>query len=504
MKPSKIIAVGLLLSLLTPQLSLADQKPNVVFIYADDMGYGEVQALNPKRGLIPTPHLDQMMADGMTFTDAHTVSAVCSPSRYGLLTGRYAWRTRLQSKVAKGGQPCLIAPDRMTLGNLFQQQGYSTAIVGKWHLDYQYEIPADLEYEKPAKKIKTLYLSGKPIGAKIVGGPVTHGFDTFFGYHHGGSMSSIVKDDTIIKEVHIIDILPMLTDEVTGIIDAKAAEAKAGKPFFLYFPMSSPHSPVVPAPEWQGKSGLGDHGDFVMQTDASVGAILDALDRNGLSENTIVVFSADNGTSAAASKMKDLIKKGHFSSGDLRGAKTDLWDGGHRVPFILRWPANVTAGAQMNQMISLSDLMATFGEMFSVTFAADAAEDSMSFLPALYGKPLTNPRQSIVHHSIDGRFGIRQGDWKLLLAPGSGGKSLPDGTATAKGLPEMQLYNIKEDLGETMNVLDAHPEQVKTLVALLESTVAKGRSTPGADQKNDAEIDIWKKNLKQAKKKKRK
>jgi arylsulfatase A len=501
-KPGWFIVLGILLGFQfqVSNFGATPSRPNVVFIYADDMGYGEVQALNPKRGLISTPHLDKMMADGMTFTDAHTTSAVCTPSRYGLLTGRYNWRTRLQAHVVRGGKPCLIAPDRMTLGNLFQQQGYNTAIVGKWHLDYQYEIPAALKGVKATKRSATHYLSGKPIGTKIVDGPITRGFDAFLGYHHGGSMSSIVKDDTIIKEVHIIDILPLLTDEVVKHIDAKATEAKAGKPFFLYFPMSSPHSPVVPAPEWQGKSGLGAHGDFVMQTDASVGAIVGALERNGLSENTIVIFSADNGTASNAADMPSLMKQGHFSSGDLRGAKTDLWDGGHRVPFILRWPAKVKANTRMNQMISLADMMATFGEMFSAEFADDTAEDSISFLPALYGKPVTNPRESVVHHSSNGRFAIRQGDWKLLLAPGSGGKSLSDAKATAQGLPERQLYNIKDDLGETTNLVAQYPEKVATLIALLESYVAEGRSTPGTVQKNDAKIDIWKKSLNQAKK----
>ncbi|TWU56442.1 Arylsulfatase [Rubripirellula tenax] len=243
----------------------APTKPNVIFVFADDLGYGEVQALNPQRGLIPTPHLNQLAAEGMVFTDAHTTSAVCSPSRYGLLTGRYCWRTRLQFGVATGGKPCLIAPDRMTLGHLFQDQGYHTAIFGKWHLDYQYDTSTAPKGATARKKSKTLYLSGIPIGTRVVDGPLTRGFDHFFGYHHGRSMSSFVEDETITREIKIIDVLPELTQSVTDYIDAKAADARAGKPFFVYFPMSSPHAPVVPSKEWQGKSGLGDHGDFVMQ-----------------------------------------------------------------------------------------------------------------------------------------------------------------------------------------------------------------------------------------------
>lgn len=459
------------------------------------MGYGEVQALNPERGLIKTPHLDSMVADGMVFTDAHTTSSVCTPSRYGLLTGRYAWRTRLQRGVVTGGRPCLIAPDRMTLGHLFQRQGYSTAIFGKWHLDYQYEVPEALAGVQAQRRNATHYRSGHPLGTKIVDGPLTRGFDTFFGYHHGRSMSSIVKDDTIVEDVHIIDILPRLTDAVVEYIDTKADVAKAGKPFFIYFPMSSPHSPVVPTQPWQGKSGLNAHGDFVMQTDASVGAIIEALDRNGLREDTILIFTADNGTSANAANMPELMERGHFSSGGLRGSKADLWEGGHRVPFILRWPARVQAGTRMDQLVSMSDMMASFGEMFGVSFEDDTAEDSISFYPAMFGQPIDNPRQSAVHHSISGRFAIRQGNWKLLLASGSGGWTSPrDAEAAAQGWPDIQLYNLGQDLGEQNNLADQHPEKTQTMIALLQDIIDNGRSTPGAEQTNDTQINLWRLN----------
>ncbi|TWU50597.1 Arylsulfatase [Rubripirellula tenax] len=488
-----VAATHLLLTIFVPLASANNTKPNVVFVFADDLGYGEVQALNPERGLIPTPHLDQLTEEGMVFTDAHTTSAVCTPSRYGLLTGRYAWRTRLQSGVAKGGNPCLIAPDRMTLGHLFQGQGYHTAIFGKWHLDYQYDTSTAPKGATVRKKSKTLYLSGKPIGTRVVDGPLTRGFDHFFGYHHGRSMSSFVEDDRITKEIEIIDVLPELTQSVTDYIDAKAADAKAGKPFFVYFPMSSPHSPVVPSKDWQGKSGLGDHGDFVMQTDASVGDIIKALERNGLTENTILVFSSDNGTSGPASNIEDLKRQGHYSSAHFRGEKTAIWDGGHRVPFILRWPARVQPKSEFNQMISVSDVIATFAELFEVELDDDTAEDSISFLSGLDGKEDPNPRQAIVHHSSSGRFAVRQGDWKLLLAPGSGGATAPtDSQAIRQGLPEMQLYNMKDDVSENTNLVAKYPQKVEALVALLRDYVAEGRSTPGAAQTNDAEIDIMK------------
>ncbi len=497
----KKIQSGLLVALgfmsLSHAAAIEGGHPNVVIIYADDLGYGEIQALNPKRGKILTPHLDQLVKDGITFTDAHTTSSVCTPSRYGLLTGRYNWRTTLQRGVLKGGKPCLIAPDRMTLGKLFQSQGYNTAMFGKWHLNYKYDMSTVKEVKR-TNKGKGYYLSKKPIGARIIDGPVTRGFDYFFGFHESGSMSSIVVNDKISEEIPVIDVLPRLTDEVTKYIDKNAETAKKGKPFFLYFPMSSPHSPVVPSKEWQGKSGIGPHGDFVMQTDASVGSVMTALKRNGLTENTIVIFSADNGTSGPAAKTTVLRELGHFSSGELRGEKSDIWEGGHRVPFLLRWPGISKPNSSYDNMISLADLMATFADLFSVKLNEKTAEDSISFLPAVYGKDVSNPRETVISHSVHGRFTIRQGDWKLLLSPGSGGSTpIRDAEATAQGLPEMQLYNLKNDISEQQNLVAQHPEKAEALIKLLETIVANGRSTPGALQLNDGKIDIWKKNLNQ-------
>ena len=491
-----IIEKLLLPLLITSSAFAADIKPNVVLIYADDMGYGEVEALNPERSRVPTPSLNALAAEGMIFTDAHTTSSVCTPSRYALLTGRYNWRTRLQSGVVQGGKPPLIAEDRMTLGKLFQAQGYNTAIFGKWHLEYSYEVPAELAKAPRPKKTASIYRAAVPVGTKIPDGPITRGFDHFYGFHHARSMSSIVVDDTIVEEMDVVGILPAITKATTDYIDAHAAEAQSGKPFFIYFPLSSPHTPIATAPEWMGKSGIGEYGDFVAQTDGSVGAVMEALERNGLTENTVVIFSADNGTSKAGN-IPDLQKQGHYPSANLRGSKADLWDGGHRVPFILRWPAQVKAASTTDQLISLADMFATFSEMLGHTYADDTAEDSISFAPILLGKELKVPREAVVHHSIDGKFAIRQGPWKLLLAAGSGGWSSPkDAEAIKKGLPDMQLYNMADDLGEENNLLEQYPEKVTSLIALLESYVEQGRSTPGGAQQNDARIDIWKKGKK--------
>lgn len=467
-------------------------QPNVVLIYADDMGYGEIEALNPERSKIPTPNLNQLVRDGKIFTDAHTTSSVCTPSRYALLTGRYNWRTRLQHGVVQGGEQPLIASGRLTMPEMFKQEGYSTAIVGKWHLQYEYDIPQDLKDLPLSNSNKTFLPAPYPVGTKIVGGPVTRGFESFYGFHHSRHMSSIVRNDRIEKEIEVVEVLPSLTKEVVKLIDEKAIAAKNGKPFFIYFAQNSPHTPIVPSKEWQGKTELGNYGDFVAQTDGSVGTVLEALEKNGLADNTIVIFSTDNGTSRAAN-IQMLESKGHFPSAHYRGSKADTWDAGHRVPFIVRWPGVSTPGSASDQLICLSDLMATFADYFSFEIPDNAGEDSWSFLPALKQEVIEKPRKSVVHHSINGRFAVREGSWKLILAPGSGGWSSPnDIAATEQGLPEIQLYNLANDIGEQDNLVGSHKKKVKLLTGLLEEIVANGRSTPGEPQKNDVEIDIFK------------
>ena len=467
-------------------------KPNVILIYADDMGYGEIQALDPKQSKIPTPNLNTLVQQGMVFTDAHTTSSVCTPSRYSLLTGRYNWRMRLQRGVVQGGEEPLIAANRLTLPGLLKQQGYDTAIVGKWHLEYQYEFLSTFENSVLANGRLYSQVNGAPLGTKIIEGPTTRGFNSFYGFHHSRIMNSFVRNDEVTEQLELIDVLPALTDEVTDLIDQKAEQAKNGKPFFIYFAQSSPHTPIVPSKEWQGKTELGDYGDFVAQTDGTVGAVMDALEKNGLADNTIVIFSADNGTSKEAD-IEFLQSNGHYPSAGLRGAKSDLWEGGHRVPFIVRWPGAIPAGTVSDQLISLVDLLATFADYFSVDLPDNAAEDSISFLPALFEQSLDNPRNSIVHHSLLGRFSIRKGDWKLLLSPGSGGWSAPtDIRASAAGEPALQLYNLATDIGEKNNLQAEYPEKVEELTKLLEALVAEGRSTPGTKQENDVPVDIWK------------
>lgn len=458
-------------------------KPNIVFILADDLGYGDVQCLNPERGKIRTPNLDRLASQGMTFTDAHSGSSVCTPTRYGLLTGRYAWRTRLQSGVLDGGNDDpLIAEERLTVASFLKQKGYTTACIGKWHLGFQ----ADAQTRSDGKGS-----SGLPVGARIIGGPTTRGFDLFFGCSNARTMSSLIEDDRVTEDIATIDMLPRLAERATSYIQTCA---KSEIPFFLYLPLTSPHTPIVPTPEWKGRSGLGDYGDFVMQTDAVVGDVMAALDRHGLADNTLVFFSSDNGCSPAA-KTTQLEKLGHYASADLRGYKADIWEGGHRVPFLVRWPEKVEAGSQSAQTICLTDLLATCAAILDAKLPDNSAEDSVSILPALLGKDTAPLREQVVHHSISGRFAIREGKWKLAFCPGSGGWGKPgDADAAKRRMPSLQLYDLEADRGEAINVQAQHPEVVNDLTEKLNHIITNGRSTPGAPQKNDVPVVVNKPN----------
>ena len=468
-------------------------KPNIVYMLADDLGYGDVQCLNPQRGKIKTPHLDKLASQGMAFTDAHSGSSVCTPTRYGLLTGRYAWRTRLQRGVLDGtDDPPLIAADRLTVPALLQQHGYTTAAIGKWHLGFDCQRPADARTEERKKRARgeqrQAASRGLPVGSRIIAGPVTRGFDYFWGCSNARTMSGLMENDRVIENIEPITMLPRLGQRAVSYVAERAADAKAGKPFFLYLPLTSPHTPILPTPQWQGKSGLGAYGDFVMQTDAVVGDVLAALEKHGLADNTLVVFTADNGCSPAAGTDK-LEQQGHFASASFRGYKADIWDGGHRVPFLVRWPGKVKPGTQSTQLICHTDLMATCAEILGAKLPDTAAEDSVSILPALLGQDQSPLREAVVHHSIHGKFAIRQGPWKLELCPGSGGWGKPgDDDAQKQGLPDVQLYDLSADLAETKNVQAEHPEVVGRLTKLLEQYVANGRSTAGVSQPNDVDV----------------
>ena len=495
----------------------AAAKPNIVFILADDLGYGDVHRLNPERCKIATPCLDKLAAQGMAFTDAHSSSAVCTPTRYSILTGRYNWRSRLQSGVLKGFSPPLIAPARLTVAELLKQQGYHTACIGKWHLGLTFSETN----------------GQRNLAGTIADGPNQHGFDYFFGIAASLDMEpfAFIENDhftqtpSVLKtfkrpgvaapDFEAVEVLPELVRQARTFITNNTA---GSRPFFLYLPLTSPHSPLVPTKEWQGKSGLGDYGDFVMQTDWAVGEVLAALDRAGVAGNTLVLLTSDNGVAPyagvgpeapkqlegkgpSASQQKtgnlqryqELEAAGHFSSHLFRGHKSDIWDGGHRIPLLARWPGKIQAGSASSQTVGLTDFMATCADILQVKLPDNAAEDSVSLLPVLLGKATTPVHDAVVFHSINGSFAIQQGNWKLELCPDSGGWGEPKpGSAEARGLPPVQLYDMATDIGERTNLCAAHPEIVTRLTKLLEKYVADGRSTPGRQQTNDVEIKLRK------------
>jgi arylsulfatase A-like enzyme len=504
---------------LAESVSGSARRPNVVVILADDLGYGDLKCLNPD-GKIATPNFDRLSAEGVAFTDAHSGSAVCTPTRYGLLTGRYAWRTPLQNGVLGGLSPRLIEPNRLTLASMLKSAGYRTACIGKWHLGMNWEL-------KPGKSVAQLSIEPREqvfnveYDRPISNGPTAVGFDYYFGISASLDMVPYV----FIENDHVTasptedvefplfegrgerycrkgptapgfkteDVLPELTKRAIKFVEDSAADARAGKPFFLYLPLASPHTPIAPSMEWRGKSGLNYYGDFVMQTDESVGQLLAALDRAGLAKDTLVVLTSDNGCSPSAD-YPELLGKGHNPSYVFRGNKADIFEGGHRVPFLVRWPAGAAGGRRSDQIVCLNDMVATCAEIAGAVLPAEAAEDSYSFLAALSGKSERPLRESIIHHSINGSFAIREGNWKLILARDSGGWSEPrPGTPAATELPDTQLYDLATDIGEKTNVASAHPDVVERLTKLLEKQVAEGRSTPGAKQPNAVEIRLRKK-----------
>ncbi|HCN77705.1 MAG TPA: arylsulfatase [Verrucomicrobiales bacterium] len=503
-----LLATALLLCAQAPAAT-AD-KPNILIIYADDLGYGDVQCNNPERGKIPTPNIDKLASQGMRFTDGHSSSGVCSPSRYTLLTGRYHWRTRLQRGIVGVlGEP-LIAPDRMTLGTLAKQQGYRTACIGKWHLGWNWPVtkeqrPMLLPDKKTAVAATEQQVAlWRDIFSKpIAGGPTTRGFDLYFGTDvpNHPPFCFIENDQTVgipseflsaallvnnqaseqgpaLKDWKLEPILPALGERSAQFISESAKEQQ---PFLLYLPLTSPHTPISVNAEWKGRSGLNPFADFVMETDAVVGRVLDALEKSGAAENTLVIFTADNGC-APYIGVKDLEAKGHYPSGPLRGYKADAWEGGHRVPFIVRWPGTVKQGSVCHQLVYQADILRTLAELWSVTLPDNAGEDSFNLMPLLKGedKPI---RKNAVSASKDGVPAVRSGPWKYIPAPGSGGW----GSGGDQSQP-VQLYNLADDLGETKNLAAAMPEKVAEMKALLEKLITDGRSTPGAQQKNDVEV----------------
>lgn len=475
------------------------RRPNIVWILADDLGLGDVRACYAE-GRIRTPHLDRLAREGLRFTDAHSPSAVCTPTRYGCLTGRYAWRTRLQSGVLMGYDPPLLAAERTTLPGLLAEKGYHTACIGKWHLGWSWP-QADGTRVRGNEQRELLDWT-RP----IADGPTTRGFDDFFGIaasldmppyvfvegalatEPGTATKKWIREGPAAPGFEAVDVLPQLLSRVESYLDARVEEP--GRPFFLYLPLTAPHTPILPGPDFEGRSGLGAYGDFVQQVDAVVSGVREALFQRGLFDDTLFLFASDNGCSPAAG-LAELRAQGHDPNAGRRGHKADLFEGGHRVPLIVRWPGTVEPLTVSEQTVCLTDVFATCAEIVGAKLPADAGEDSVSLLPVLEGRDRGPLREATVHHSINGSFAIRQGRWKLLLCADSGGWSPPKpGSPEAAELPSRQLYDLDADPAESRNLAVDHPEVVERLEALLQSYVDRGRSTPGPEVENDVEVRI--------------
>tara|TARA_R110002049_G_scaffold4601_5_gene32730 strand:+ start:1018270 stop:1019787 length:1518 start_codon:yes stop_codon:yes gene_type:complete len=479
-----------LFSLVIATFVQAADRPNIVYIICDDLGYGDIHCLAPETCKIATPGADALAREGMVFTDAHSGSSVCTPTRYGIMTGRYSWRTRLQKGVVTGFAPSLIDENRSTVAAFLQSQGYHTAAIGKWHLDFEYLDP-DSRQPYRQKDHKT-----PPVGAIIPDGPIHRGFDYYHGFHHARNMEAVIEDDRVIAHDDTINMLPRLTRKSVEYIESRAGR---DQPFFLYLPLGSPHTPIVPSASWQGKSSLGKYGDFVMETDNVLVKVCEAIKKHAMEDNTLVIFTSDNGCSKAAG-IDELAAQGHIVSAHLRGSKADIWDGGHRVPFIVRWPGKIKPGSTSDQLICLTDLFATVSDITAIAMPQDAAEDSVSFAPALSGKPIESSRAGVIHHSISGHFAYRSGRWKLALARASGGWTSPTEKQAASDAPKAQLYDMIADPGETTNLYSQKPEIVARLLTLLTADVMRGRSTDGSASANDFEpIVLWKSEAEKAK-----
>ena len=472
------------------------RHPNIIYILADDLGYGDVSA-NNEEAKWKTGAIDQLAGEGVRFTDAHTGSAVCTPTRYGVLTGRYAWRTRLARGVLWGYDKHLIKSERTTVASFLKRNGYHTGCIGKWHLGLDFAVDESGVHD-PQQRISH--------------GPNQLGFDYFFGI----SSSLDIPPYFYIENDHITaasidtieerkgkefwrkgaigndfkheEVLPRLTEQAVKFI---SQQSEYDEPFFLYFPLPAPHTPILPTEEFLGKSNTNTYGDFVLMVDDVVAQVMAAVEDSGEKDETIIIFTSDNGCSPMAD-FDELAGYGHDPSYIYRGHKADIFEGGHRVPFIVRWPAKVEGGRVSGETICLTDLLATTAEVVGDSLKPEEGVDSYSILPAITGQNSAGPlRPATIHHSINGSFAIRQGPWKLAFCPGSGGWSYPrPAVADSLGLPEIQLYNLESDPDEDENLYEEQQKVVSDLSRLMMSYIDDGRSNPGPRQSNDREITL--------------
>jgi len=462
-------------------------RPNIVYLLADDMGMGDLGCYNPE-SKIPTPAMDALANEGILFTDAHSGSAVCSPTRYGILTGTYAFRTRLKSGVLWGSSQMLIKDGEVTVASLLKKNGYNTACIGKWHLGLGWQtlepgVQLTDKWEEDNAKIDFT----KP----ILSGPNSVGFDYFLGItgsldmppylyienqYSQGIPTEITKEGgregATVPGFKAKNVMPDLTQKAVDFIKNQNSE----KPFFLYFPWAAPHTPIVPNDEYLGKSKAGNYGDFVVECDATVQRIVAALKEKGMYENTILVLTSDNGSSPHGFPIEQEIEFNHNTSNSYKGRKSHSYDGGHRVPFIVTWPKQIKTKSSSNEVICLTDLFATIADLLDYKMTINEAQDSYSFLPVLKGETYEKPiREATIHHSLNGDFSIRKGDWKYIDAKGHGGFAQIKETVPPDSI---QLYNLATDPYETTNIYLENMEIVNELKLLLEKYKTQGFSRP--------------------------
>ena len=470
--------------------------PNIVIIYADDMGYGDLNCQNPN-SKIPTPNLDQLAADGMRFTDAHSSSGICSPSRFALLTGSYHWR-RQHGIVGSFGKPFFKDSD-ITLPQLLKTKGYSTACIGKWHLgwDWQFKNKPSAEVNQWGRAVKYYGPDDVDWSGPITGGPLDRGFDYYFG---DGTINfppyAWVENDRIIeapndvmdisdigfetkegswefrpgpkmKDWNPYEVLPTLTEKTVEWINQRNEK----EPFMLYFALPAPHAPIIPNDEFDGKSQAGAYGDFIVQTDWVAGQVLKALEEKGLADNTIVIFSADNGTEAYAWQRAE--KYGHFSMGNFRGLKRDVWEGGHHIPFIIKWPGHVKENTTSNEVISQVDIMATLAKATGIVVPDSAAPDSYDLTSVIKGEAYKSPlREATIHNTYESKWGIRKDDWLYINASSGGHRNLPESFKKLTGYTDFEteglLFNMVDDSEQRVNLYEDYPDKISEMDSLLQ------------------------------------
>lgn len=480
------------------------ELPNIVIIYADDMGYGDLACQNSD-SKIPTPNLDQLASEGMRFSDAHSSSGICSPSRFGLLTGTYHWR-RQHGIVDAFGKPFFRDTD-ITLPQLLKTVGYTTACIGKWHLGWDWEFKNEPSGEVMQwGQMRKFYLPEDiDWSMPVSGGPLDRGFDYYFG---DGTINfppyAWVENDRLVqvptetmdindvgystkegswefrpgpkvKDWNPYEVLPTLTKKTVEWINMQEED----QPFFLYFPLPSPHAPIIPNDEFDGRSRAGGYGDFMVQTDWVAGQVLNALKEKGLDKNTLIIFSSDNGPEAYAWERAE--KYSHFSMGDFRGLKRDVWEGGHHVPFIIKWPGHIKEGSVSKEVISQLDIMATLAEITGIHLPENTAPDSYSLLSLIKGEELESPlREATVHNTFETKWGIRKGKWLYIDDPSGGHRELPESFKKLKGYTVFEtdgiLFDMESDPGQRVNLYEKYPEKVIELDSLIQEYRTRGYS----------------------------